>query len=72
MKSSINPVTGKQQMDPEHIVKDDGKEAPAPKTDPTGGKDFNTLMQDAVKLKEEQLKPLKRRWDRLGEWRQHT
>ena len=56
--SSTNPITGKQEMDPAHVIKDDnGEPAPEPpKPDPTGGRGFGALMQDAVKLKEEQMK----------------
>jgi len=61
-------------MDPAHVIKDDnGEPAPEPpKPDPTGGRGFGALMQDAVKLKEEQMKSGKKKWDRVGEWRQHT
>ena len=72
--SSTNPITGKQKMDKEHVMVDkEAKEAPpAPKADPTGGRGFGALMQDAVKLKEDQMKSGKKRWDSCGTWRQHT
>lgn len=70
--SKTNPITGKQEMDPEHVIQSDMEEEIKPKVDPTGGRGFGALMQDAVKLKEEQLKSGKTRWDSCGVWRQHT
>ena len=54
----------------EHVVHDDGKEEPPP--DPTGGLGFQGMMQEAVKIKEEQMKKERRIWDRFPAYFQHT